>query len=933
MFYWSRKFSGLIFLLAVVFGHYFHGGSGSVLAQAAAQTAVKSAPLPTGVQKVTSVEGFTEYRLSNGLRVLLFPEPTKPTITVNVTYKVGSAVENYGETGMAHLLEHLLFKGSTKHTNIPQELTEHGARPNGSTSYDRTNYFETFQATDVNLDWALDLEADRMVNSFISKKDLDSEMTVVRNEFEMGENSPEQVLEERILSTAYLWHNYGKSTIGSRSDIENVPIERLQGFYRTYYQPDNAVLIVAGKIDESKTLALIAQKFGGILKPARPLPKFYTAEPTQDGERTVVLRRAGDTQLIAAAYHIPAGSNSDSAAIDLLTSILGDTPSGRLYKALVETKKASSIGGGSYQLHNPGVAEFTAEVREGSSLEEARDILLDTVEKVSSKPITTEELERARTAALKNVDLELNNTDRLGLALSEWIGMGDWRLFFIYRDHLKAVKLEDVQRAGAAYLKSSNRTLGLFYPTKTPDRSEIPPTPDVAALVKDYRGTAAVSAGEAFDPSPANIELRSSRFSLPSGMKVSLLSKKTRGATVVAQLALHFGDEKSLKDLNFAAEAAGQMLMRGTTKHTRQQIKDTFDQLKARVTVSGTSTGANATLETQRENLVEVLKLLAEVLREPSFPESEFEPMRQEWLAQLDQQRSDPQALAVLEIQRHMRPYPKGDVRYIASLEEETAEAQGLKLEEIRKFYQNFYGGSNLEISVVGDFDDKAIGILLKELFGTWKSPHSFVRVPNLFNDVAAINRSIETPDKPNAMFLAGRNLALRDDDPDYPALVLGNYLLGGGFLNSRLATRIRQKDGLSYGVGSQFQTSALDKSGTWMMYAILAPQNTSRLESAFQEEMARALKDGFTAEEVSAAKSGYLQSQQVSRAQDNALCGKLTSYLFLNRTLAWDAEMEKNLQALTPEQIVAAMRRHLDLAKMSIVKAGDFKNAVGKTK
>jgi zinc protease len=928
-----RRIFKLLFLLTLLFCLQFQCGIKITLAQAAGPTPTKNAALPAGVEKVTIVEGFTEYRLSNGLRALLFPEPTKPTITVNVTYQVGSAVENYGETGMAHLLEHLLFKGAPKHTNIPQELTEHGARPNGSTSYDRTNYFETFQATEVNLDWALDLEADRMVNSFIAKKDLDSEMTVVRNEFEMGENSPEQVLDERILSTAYLWHSYGKSTIGARSDIENVPIERLQAFYRTYYQPDNAILLVAGKIDESKTLSLIAQKFGAIPKPARSLPKFYTTEPIQDGERTVVLRRVGDTQLVAAAYHIPAGSNPDYAAISLLTSILGDTPSGRLYKALVETKKASSVGGGSYQLHNPGIAEFNAEVREGSSLEEARDILLETVEKISGQPVTKEELERARTAALKNVDLVLNNTDRIGLALSEWIAMGDWRLFFIHRDHLKEVKLEDVQRAATTYLKSSNRTLGLFYPTKTPDRAEIPPTPDVAALVKDYKGSAAVSVGEAFDPAPANIESRTTRSSLPSGMKVALLSKKTRGATVVAQLALHFGDEASLKNLNFMADAAGQMLMRGTAKHTRQQIKDEFDRLKARVTVAGTATGANATLETQRENLPKVLRLLAEVLREPSFPESEFEPMRQEWLAQLDQQRSDPQALAVLEIQRHLRPYPKGDVRYIATLEEETAEAQGLKLESVRKFYRDFYGGSNSELSIVGDFDEPATSGLLKELFSAWKSPRPFTRVPNLFNDVPAINRSLETPDKPNAMFLAGQNMPIRDDDPDFPAMVLGNYMFGGGFLNSRLATRIRQKEGLSYGVGSQFQVSALDKSGFWMMYAILAPQNTNRLESAFQEEYARALKDGFTAEEIAAAKSGYLQSQQVNRAQDNALAAKLSNYLFLNRTLLWDAEIEKKIQSLAPDQILAAMQRHFNALKVSIVKAGDFKNSAGKSK
>src|SRR5207247_4109138 len=192
------------------------------------------------VEKITSVEGITEYRFeSNGLRILLFPDLSKPTITVNVTYMVGSRHENYGETGMAHLLEHLLFKGTPNHPNIPQEQTSHGARPNGSTWFDRTNYFETFQATDENLKWALDLEADRMVHSFIAKKDLDSEMTVVRNEFEMGENDPSQVLMQRTLATAYLWHNYGHVPIGARSDIERVPIERLQQFYHTYYQPDN----------------------------------------------------------------------------------------------------------------------------------------------------------------------------------------------------------------------------------------------------------------------------------------------------------------------------------------------------------------------------------------------------------------------------------------------------------------------------------------------------------------------------------------------------------------------------------------------------------------------------------------------------------------------------------------------------------------------
>ncbi|HSE97501.1 MAG TPA: pitrilysin family protein, partial [Blastocatellia bacterium] len=797
---------------------------------------------------------------------------------VNITYLVGSKHENYGETGMAHLLEHLLFKGSKEHPNIDRELTERGADANGSTWTDRTNYYETFPASDANLEWALKLEADRMVNSFVAKKDLDSEMTVVRNEFELGENSPQSVLSERVASTAFLWHNYGKSTIGARSDIENVPIERLQAFYRTHYQPDNAALLVAGKFDEPKALGLINTIFGAIPRPSRVLPKVYTQEPVQDGERSVTLRRVGDVQLVAAAYHVPAGSHPDFAALSILVELLGDTPSGRLHKALVESKKASSVAAVAYQFGEPTLAFFEAEVRQESSLDPARDALVETVERFTATPPTKEEVERARTQLLKNIELNLNASDRVGVELSEWIGMGDWRLLFIHRDRLRKVSVEDVQRVAATYLKPSNRTLGLFIPTAKPDRAEIPPTPDITSLVKDYKGDAVIAAGEAFDPSPSNIESRTARADA-GGVKLALLPKKTRGGTVVAAMTLRFGDEKSLMNRGTAATLAGQMLMRGTKNRTRQQIKDEFDRLKARVTVTGGATGASVFVETVRDNLAPALKLVAEVLREPSFPAAEFDQLRQELLAQLEAQRSEPQALGFIEFNRHLNPYPKGDVRYTATPEEDIEAVKAATLDDARKFYADFYGASNGEMAVVGDFDTKEVERLAGELFGSWKSPRPFARVANTYVDIAPINKAIETPDKPNALFVAGIRLNLRDDDPDYPGMVIADYLMGGGILSSRLATRIRQKEGLSYGVGSFLEVSAVDRNGQFIAGAIYAPENAARLEAAFKEEVERALKDGFTPEEVATAKTGFLQGRQVARAQDGELARKLATY------------------------------------------------------
>jgi zinc protease len=826
---------------------------------------------------------------------------------------------------MAHLLEHLVFKGTPRHTNIPQELTAHGAQPNGSTWYDRTNYFETFAATDENLEWALDLESDRMVNSYIAKKDLDSEMTVVRNEFESGENSPFSVLMERVASTAYLWHNYGKSTIGARSDLENVPIDRLQAFYRTYYQPDNAVLLVAGKFDPAKTLGNIASKFGAIPRPARVLPTIYTDEPTQDGERAVTVRRTGDTQLVMASYHVPAGAHPDYAAVDVLAEVLGDAPSGRLHKALVETKKAASSFAFGGQYHDPGTLLAGAQVRKEQSLDAARDTLVQTLESFAATPPSAEEVDRAKTGLLKNIDLTLNDANRVGLTMSEWIAMGDWRLYFLHRDRLKAVTPADVQRVAATYIKPANRTIGLFIPTEKPDRSEIPATPDVAALLKDYKGQEAVAEGEAFDPSPTNIQSRTTVVELPNGIKLALLPKRTRGGTVYASLTMRFGDEKSLMNRDTAASFAGQMLMRGTTKHTRQQIQDEIDRLKARAGVFGGTTQAGGTIETTRENLPAVLRLVAEMLREPSFPADEFEQLKTQRLAGIESNKTEPGFIAGNALARHMNPFPKGDVRYVETIDEQIESTKGATLEDAKRFYKEFYGASDTTIAVVGDFDPKEVQALVAELFGSWKSPRPFARVPQVYKEVTALNQSFETPDKANASFSAGLSIPIRDDDPDYPALVLGNYMLGGGFLNSRLATRIRQKEGLSYGVGSFFSASSLDKVGSFGGFAIYAPQNVERLEAAFREEVERAIKEGFTAEEIAGAKSGYLQSRQVRRSQDSALAGTLSSYLFLGRTMAWDAEFERKIAALTPEQIAAAMRRYIDPSKISIVKAGDF--------
>jgi len=454
--------------------------------------------LPAGINEITSVEGITEYRIqSNGLRILLAPDDSKPTTTVNMTYLVGSRHENYGETGMAHLLEHMLFKGTPDFPNALGEFSRRGLQANGSTSTDRTNYFASFAANPETLAWYLSWQADAMIHSTISRQDLDTEMTVVRNEMESGENNPFQMLWQKMLGVAFQWHNYGKTPIGARSDVENVDIAQLQAFYRTHYQPDNAVLIVTGKFDPESTLQAIEHSFGAIPKPERKLPPEYTVEPSQDGERSITLRRNGGAPLVAALYHVPPAAHPDFAALDLASMMIADTPSGRLYKALVPTKQATSVLGFTMDEYAPGIVMFGATLEHGMDPKRALNTLTSTIESLPKKPFTKEELERVRNQWITSWDKVYSDAQSVGSALSEYVAVGDWRMMFVERDRIRKVTLADTQRVATQYLLAANRTEGQYIPTDKPVRAPLAAIPDLNKELAGYKGDAANKQTEA----------------------------------------------------------------------------------------------------------------------------------------------------------------------------------------------------------------------------------------------------------------------------------------------------------------------------------------------------------------------------------------------------------------------------------------------------
>jgi zinc protease len=636
----------------------------------------------------------------------------------------------------------------------------------------------------------------------------------------------------------------------------------------------------------------------------------------------VTLRRVGENPILSAMYRVPAGHHPDYPAIDVLTRVLGDVPAGRLHRTLVQKGLASFVWGHERGLHDPGYLYFGGTLPGDGKLDAARKALLEALETMQRTPVRAEEVERARTSLLNEFEKTQLDTSGFLRALGEFAAMGDWRLYFLYRERLKKVSLADVQRVAEHYLKPANRVLGTFMPTDSPARAAIPPSQDWHAALDAFKSDdGGVRLGEAFDPSPQNIESRVLRRDLSNGIRAALLPKKTRGGRVFASLTLHWGDEKTLRNRDTECGYAGAMLMRGTKRRSRTQLKDAFERLNASVSVGG----GGASIQVRRENLAPALRLVAEVLREPAFSAAEFEEMKRAAITSAEAERADPEARASERLARHLAQYPKGHPHYTPTLDERLKWLSGTTLEKAASCYRELFGATAAEFVAVGDFDPAEVARLVDELFGTWKTPYPFQRVPTRYFERPASAAAVITPDKANAVLSAGLDLPVRDDHADFPALVLANHLIGGSS-SARLPARVRDKEGLSYSTYSSFHASAFDRNAALRIGAIFAPQNREQVRGAIREELERAVREGFSAEEVESAKRGLLELRRMARTQDRSLAGRLAHYLYAKRTFAWDIEFEARIAALTPAEVHAALKRHFDPAKLSIVTAGDFK-------
>jgi zinc protease len=929
---------------------------------------VQNEQLPDGISFVTAADGVEEYLMENGMKVLLMENRVAPVATVLVLYKVGSRNEAVGYTGSTHLLEHMMFKGTptfnkASNTQIAATLQKIGADFNATTWYDRTNYFETVPSDQIEL--AIRLEADRMRNSLIADEDRQSEMTVVRNELERGQNEPTEVLDEAVYATAIREHPYHHPTIGWRADVEGVPTSRLKAFYDTFYHPNNATTIIVGDFDRAEVLRLISKYFGQYSPSPEPIPEVYTDEPQQEGERRLVIRRAGELPVVQIAFHTPGvlgqtsvlsneelarraaapPAQNDIYPLVVLSVALSHGITSRLYQSLVETQLAVHVYTNADQHRDPGLFNAVAMVRPGVEPKEVEEIILAELERVAREGLTEEEVLKARQQIIAQQAYSSDGTYAIAVLLSEAEAIADWRYYKDYTANIARVTPADTARVARTYFTEDNRTVGYFIPKQTGGNGngaggvraarsralfprgvkfyDEPGAEDEQGPVS-HSGKSSVAA-EANTPASvgkSNFASKVVRTQLETGATLLVLENHAT-PTLSLRGSLRAGSYFEPRTRPGLASITAGMLERGTKKRDKLRLAGDLERVGAELDFSTDPFAVSFAARSLSKDLPLLITALAEQLREPSFPADELEKLKQQTIASIQEQQSNTRYRGYERFSglifdaEHPFYVPPGE-RLIESI-------NAITVEEVRDFYENYYGGRSLIVSVAGDVNAEDVNLQFAAAFETFGGPEAIdINVPDPQEPTGPQREVVLLKDKASVDVLLGTASPLRRASEDYYAAIIANSALGQSTLSSRLGLQVRDREGLTYGINSVFRAPSL-AAGPWYVGVSVNPQNVERAISSALAVLRDYVEQGIRPDELEDEKSAAIGSFKVSLATNAGLARALWNAEFYQLGMDYIDRYPQIIQAVAVEEVNAAIRKYFRPDHLTVVVAGDY--------
>ena len=886
--------------------------------------------LPEGVEHIQTLDGIEEYKLSeNGLRVLLMPNEGLPVATVMVTYEVGARNEVAGTTGATHILEHMMFKGtdrfnSSDGSDYSSVMERIGARSNATTYFDRTNYYATLPSEYVAQ--TIELEADRMRNLRIREEDLASEMTVVRNEYERGENNPVSTLIKEVYSAAFVAHPYTHPTIGWRSDIESTSPEKLRTFYNAYYWPENAVLTVIGGFDTKATLKAVQQFYGEVPKAPQAIPVVETTEPKQLGPRRLIIERTGQVGVVMTAFKAPEGANEDWAALSLIEQILGADKTGRLYRALEDQGKASATFTYAPQLRDPSLFILAAFLTPEATHEETEAIILDEIKKLIGGGVTEDELTRAKSVIQANTVYGRDGPYAIADQINEAIAMGDWANYVNLPKAIQNVSAEDIKRVAAQYFVRNNSTTGWFVPQKSSTVAQLTHSPHGPNYFRDPAVFGPIhNAAEASAPATAtaaplvDFSSQMQRASI-GGIEIIAIDMPINDVvSFVGSFAA--GETLSPADAPTLAGLTASMLDKGTTRNDRFAIAERLDTLGADIGFAANAHSLEFSGKFLREDAGAVMRLLAEQLREPGFDPDVLETLKSRQSSGLLQAIDNPDYRADAQVARLL--YPQDHPNYSDKIDVLLEDLKTTTIEDIAQFHADHYGPKSMRLVFAGDIDFEQLTAAVEFAFDGWSGGVDYpAELPAQLKNQEQSKR-IYITDKTSVAVRYAQNTGIQRNDEDYLSFMLGNYILGGSF-NSRLMQEVRKKQGLTYSIRSG-HTGDITTPGNWILSASFSPalldQGLAATEAVVTEWYEQGITEAEAQKAIETLSGGYL----VGLSTTSSVAGQVLSFMQRGFGPEYIDEYPKLLQAVTAKQVNRTIRQHLKPERNTRVIAGSL--------
>jgi zinc protease len=952
------------------------------------RTNAKQATGANAFQKVESdaASGITEYKLkSNGLSVLLAERHASPVVTVMVIYKVGSRNEAVGYTGSTHFLEHMMFKGTAKHdpqkgTGIDDVLKPTGAINNATTFYDRTLYYEVAPASA--LESCLELEADRMRGALLRESDRQSEMTVVRNELERNENYASNILDLQVFATAFREHPYHHPVIGWRSDVEGVPTARLRQFYKDFYYPDNATLLVIGDFKTAPTLDMVAQFFGKLPKNPTPLPRVYTQEPPQEGERRFVVQKGEELPKVMLGYHIPKATDPDTWPLEVLASLLGDQDrqSSRLYKRLVDTGLASQVSAYNFSLRDPGLFTLFASATAGTQLPPIEKSLKDEIRKLATEPVSDAELDRAKTAVWKKLKLDAADPSGLANQIAEAIAVADWKWWLSIEPKVKAVTKQDVQRVAAKYFQDKNATVGYYLPrekktegalekkeavekkqpTDSPEpvKPEVPVTPAeskkpgllVVPIMEEFGNESEAQSPPAKLMATPNVTIASAsgagagdttlKSDIASKVKKKVLANGLTvlvypipGSGVVGVSAkLRGGQARRTPEKTLVPDLVGELLTKGSAGLSKEDLADQLEKFGTHFSPGVENFYGDFKSTVVSEDLGPFLKLACTVLQSPEFKTEELDKAKKIKESELTDAMTETAEVAVNNLLQTL--YKPDNVFYQKTFPKQIEELKTINVQDLKDFHQKYYGPQNTVLAVVGDVEPDKAFQLVDAAFSNWSTKAEVVakelEKPLQWSVPAQKNITAQIPEKSSVDIIFGRPVPVSIRSPEFHASQVANAALGHDTIASRLAV-IREKHGLTYGVQSSFLDNA-DRNAPWIIQLSVNPENTEKASKLVKEIVADYYNNGIRPDELKAEVRRLAGEYVVYRMRTpEQIADALTKYELLGLGPEFMDKHPQKLLNVRKEQVDQFIRKYMNINDMVTSVAGSITKAGSK--